>query len=442
MDTKTGEVTELLQALIRNRCVNDGTPESGEELRSADTISAYLDGVGLDVERYESRPGRASLVTRIEGSDPEAPSLLLLGHTDVVPVNEDRWSRDPFGAELVDGVVWGRGAVDMLNLTSSMAVAMRRLAESGFAPRGTLVYAAVADEESNGTWGAQHLATAETDAVRTDYMITESGGFPISLGGPVSVPVLVSEKGTMGARLRVSGTPGHGSMPFGADNALVKAGEVVRRLGAYEPATQISEQWRAFVEAFGMPEEMARPLLTEENFAQTCAGLGAIGKLAHACTHTTLTPTVMRGGSKRNVIPDSVEIELDVRTLPGDGPEEVAAMLREALGELADEVAFEPGTTIPASGSPAGTPLWDAIERVTHHYYEGAPMVPVGMPGATDARHLRPLGATCYGFGMFSTELPLEELATMAHGHDERIDVESLRMVADMWERLARDFLG
>ena len=442
MDTATGEVTELLQVLIRNRCVNDGTPDSGEEVRSADTIAAYLDGVGLDVERYESRPGRASLVTRIEGADPEAPSLLLLGHTDVVPVTEDRWTRDPFGAELVDGVVWGRGAVDMLNLTASMAVSLRSLASSGFRPRGTLVYAAVADEESNGTWGAEHLANAERDAVQTDFMITESGGFPISLGGPVSVPVLVGEKGTMGSRLRVTGTPGHGSMPFGSDNALVKAGEVVRRLGAYEPATRISEQWRAFVDAFGMPPEMSEPLLTEDGFAQTCAGLGPIGKLAHACTHTTLTPTVMRGGTKRNVIPDAVEIELDVRTLPGDGPDEVRAMIDEALGDLADQVEFVPGLAIEASSSPSGTPLWDAIERVTQHYYAGAPMIPVAMPGATDARHLRPLGTVCYGFGMFSTRLGVDEIATMAHGDDERIDVESLHMVTDMWERLARDFLG
>jgi len=441
-DAATGEVTELLQQLIRNRCVNDGTPESGDEARSAGTLHAYLEGSGLDVERFESRPGRESLVTRIEGTDPAAPSLLLLGHTDVVPVNEDRWTRDPFGGELVDGVVWGRGAVDMLNLTASMAVATRRLAGRGFRPRGTLIYAAVADEEANGTFGAAHLADHERDHVAADYMITETGGFPISLGGDVALPVLVAEKGTMSSRLRVTGTPGHGSMPFGADNALVKAGEVVRRVGAYEPATRIHDQWRAFVEGIDIPAELAEPLLSEEGFVEMCAAIGPIGRMAHACTRTTITPTLVHGGSKLNVIPDTVEIGLDIRTLPGDGLDEVRAMLDDALGDLSDDVEFVPGHVIDATASASGTPLWDAIARVTEQFYAGAPLVPVMMPGATDARHLRPLGTVSYGFGLFSEAISLEAIATMAHGDDERVDVESLGMVTEMWEQLAVDFLG
>ena len=140
---------------------------------------AYLGGGGFDVERYEPEPGRASLVARIEGSDPAAPKLMLMGHTDVVPVNPDGWQRDPFGGELVDGEIWGRGAVDMLNLTTSMAVAFKRLAGAGFRPAGDLVYLAVADEEASGTYGAAHLVNRERDAVECDYVITEAGGFPI-----------------------------------------------------------------------------------------------------------------------------------------------------------------------------------------------------------------------------------------------------------------------
>ena len=143
-----------------------------------------LEGPGIDVETYEPQPGRSNLVARIEGTDPTAPTLLLMGHTDVVPVNPDGWRRDPFGGELVDGEVWGRGAVDMLNLTASMAVATRRLADSGFRPKGTLIYLAVADEEALGTWGASHLVDHERDAVRADYVITESGGIPIPGFGP------------------------------------------------------------------------------------------------------------------------------------------------------------------------------------------------------------------------------------------------------------------
>src|SRR5689334_11135075 len=130
------EVTDLLQHLIRNACVNDGTIESGQEVRSADLLATYLEGPGIDLERYDAAP--------IEGRDPTAPSLLLMGHTDVVPVNEDHWRHDPFGGELIDGEVWGRGAVDMLNLTASMAVATKALARDGFRPEGTLIYLAVA----------------------------------------------------------------------------------------------------------------------------------------------------------------------------------------------------------------------------------------------------------------------------------------------------------
>ncbi|HTH04510.1 MAG TPA: M20/M25/M40 family metallo-hydrolase, partial [Ilumatobacteraceae bacterium] len=169
MDDPTGEVTELLQQLIRNACVNDGTEQSGGETASADVLATYLEGSGLDLERFEAVPGRANLVARIEGTDASAPSLLLMGHTDVVPVNADRWRHDPFGGEVIDGEVWGRGAVDMLNLTASMAVAFKHLATSGFTPKGTLIYLGVADEEALGTYGADYLVEHERDAVAADY---------------------------------------------------------------------------------------------------------------------------------------------------------------------------------------------------------------------------------------------------------------------------------
>jgi acetylornithine deacetylase/succinyl-diaminopimelate desuccinylase-like protein len=149
--TAPPEVVDLIQQMIRNRCVNDGSAESGEEQRNVDLLESFFAGSGLALERHTSAPGRESLVARIEGSDPNAPSLLLMGHTDVVPVNEDRWRNDPFGGELIDGEIWGRGAIDMFNLTSSMAYAVRELAKSGYRPKGDVVYLAVADEEAGGT---------------------------------------------------------------------------------------------------------------------------------------------------------------------------------------------------------------------------------------------------------------------------------------------------
>src|SRR3954468_17474941 len=196
----TGQTVELLQTLIRNRCVNDGTAESGYETRNADTLRAFLGEAGFDVQHFEPTPGRASLVARIVGSDPDAPSLCLMGHTDVVPVNESGWSRDPFGGELVtngDGVteVWGRGAVDMLNLTASMAVAFRHLASTGFRPKGDLIYFAVADEESGSAHGMQWMADHEPDAIRADYVLTESGGLHMGSSEQPLISVDVGEKG-------------------------------------------------------------------------------------------------------------------------------------------------------------------------------------------------------------------------------------------------------
>jgi acetylornithine deacetylase/succinyl-diaminopimelate desuccinylase-like protein len=174
--SRTGEATDLLQHLIRNRCVNDGSVASGHEQRSADLLQQYFEGSGVDLQTYEPEPGRTSLVVKLTGSDPEAPSLALLGHTDVVPANGDDWRHDPFGGELIDGEVWGRGAIDMLNLTTTMATGVRHLALSGFRPAGDLTFIAVADEEALGTHGAAWLCEHATEDVHADFVITESGG--------------------------------------------------------------------------------------------------------------------------------------------------------------------------------------------------------------------------------------------------------------------------
>jgi acetylornithine deacetylase/succinyl-diaminopimelate desuccinylase-like protein len=436
------EVTDLLQHLIRNACVNDGTETSGHEVRSADLLQTYLEGEGLDCERFEAAPGRTNLVARIEGSDPTAPTMLLMGHTDVVPVNPDGWRHDPFGGELIDGEVWGRGAVDMLNLTASMAVATKRLAREGFRPQGTLVYLAVADEEALGALGAGHLVEHEADAIRADYVITESGGIPIPSPTGLKLPVIVSEKGSHWAQLRVSGTPGHGSQPYKTDNALVTAAAVVQRLADYEPRTQIHDIWRQFLEGMEYGEDVVGPLLDPVSFDEACDALPVgMARQFHACTHTTFAPTIVHGGTKINVIPDRVDLQIDIRTLPGDGEAEVRAMLDEALGDLAAKVELVASVDDPSTASPIDTPLWDAIGRVTKTFYEGSQIVPFMTVGATDARFFRRLGTTSYGFGLFSTDLSFEDYGAMFHGDDERIDVTSLKLSTDMWQALSKDLL-
>jgi len=445
-DDKTLETdaTELLRTLIRNACVNDGTPTSGQEERSADAIEAYFAGSGLRCERYSAGAGRVSLITRIEGSDPKAPTLLLMGHTDVVPVNASGWERDPFAAEVVDGVVWGRGATDMLNITATMAVAMRRLAKSGFRPRGSLTYLAVADEEAGGTHGASYLTREQFDAVRADYVITESGGVPIPTRSGVKLPVTVAEKGVNWRRLVVKGTPGHGSMPFRTDNALVTASEVVRRVALYQPKATILEEWRRYVEELELAPELQAALTDPDRVLDAVAHLEPLGlaRLAHACTHTTFSPNVVHGGSKINVIPDRIAVDVDVRALPGVTPLDVDAMLKEALGDLASRVDIEAPRGQEGSRTSLDTPLAHAMARVTQALVPGSKLIPRMTGGGTDARYFRWKGVPSYGFALHSQRIPYTEYPLMFHGNNERIDTETLRLSAAMWEALCREFLG
>jgi len=435
------ESVHLLQQLIRAKCVNDGTVESGQEVHAADILEGYLGSTGLDLQRFEPQPGRASLVARIEGSDPDAPSLLLMGHTDVVPVNEEGWSREPYSGDLVDGFVWGRGAVDMLNLTATQAVAFRRLAASGFKPKGTLIYLAVADEEALGTWGAKYLVEHERDAVYADYVLTESGGYQMPTSEGPRLPVLTSEKGTFWSKLRIHGTPGHGSQPFRTDNAVVTASEIVRRLHEFQPETRIHDVWRKFVEGMHYPKEITEAFLDPDGLRQALPELPlGMSRLVHACTHTTFSPNVMHGGIKTNVVPDLVELEVDIRTLPGQTGDEVRAMLDEVLGDLADRVELECNDD-PSTASPIDTPLWDSLARVTGRLVEGSALVPFLMVGGTDNRFFRRAGSVGYGFGLFSQKLSFEDYATMFHGNDERVDVDSLALTEQLWEAVAHDLL-
>ena len=436
------ESTEVLQGLIRNACVNDGSVGSGGEVRSTDLLRSYLEGPGLDLETFEAAPGRTSLVARIEGTDPDAPTLLLMGHTDVVPVTPDHWRHDPFGGELIDGEIWGRGAIDMLNLTATMAVATKRLARSGFAPRGTLIYLAVADEEAHGNYGAGHLMAHERDAIMADYVITESGGIPLPSPSGLKLPVIVGEKGVFNMRLTVRGTAGHGSQPYRTDNALVTAAEVVRRIAEFEPATKIHETWQRFIGSMGYPDEITQPLLSVDALDSVLGQLPiGMGRQFHACTHNTYAPTMMQAGTKINVIPDQVSLEIDIRTLPGEGREDVMAELRLALGDLADRVEFHPGEYDPSSASPIDTPLWDTLSQVTQRWYPGSETVPFLTVGATDSRFFRRAGRTAYGFGLFSQNMSFEDYGSMFHGDDERIDVESLGLSTELWEVVAADLL-
>jgi acetylornithine deacetylase/succinyl-diaminopimelate desuccinylase-like protein len=442
-ETLTGATTELLQALIRNRCVNDGSPESGEEVRNADLLQTYLEGAGLDVARFESRPRRTSIVARIEGTDPTAPTLCLCGHTDVVPVTPEGWSRDPFGGELVAGEVWGRGAVDMLNLTASMAVAFKHLAQHGPRLRGTVVFFGVADEEAGGTWGAEWMLDHHPEAVQCDYLLTEMGGWSmVGHDGVRRVTVNVGEKGIAWRRLRIHGTPGHGSRPYATDNALVTAAEVVRRLAAFRPSSHISEAWRAQVAAMPLPPDLAAALVDESRLWDALPSLPEpIARTCHAMTHTTISPNVAHGGTKTNTIPDVVDLDVDIRTVPGVTGDDVDRMLHEILGDLAHRVDVSRLQSFEATESPRGNPLWDTLSSRVQVAYPGAELIPGVVVGGTDARFFRERGTVAYGAGLFSPSIDAASFSDRFHGNDERIDVDSLGLTTELWLGVTEELL-
>lgn len=436
----TNETVELLQALIQNQCVNDGTPESGNEERSAKLLRDELEGTGVDFETYEPTPGRTSLVARWEGTDKDAPALCLMGHTDVVPVSPEGWERDPFGGELVAGAtpgeaeVWGRGAVDMLNLTSSMAVAFRHMISSGKRYKGDIVYFAVADEEAGGTHGAEQLVKDQWDALRCDYVLTEFGGIPFQSEAGTTLLITTAEKGVGWRRLKVKGTPGHGSRPYNTDNALVKAADVVRKLTEYRPAPYLDELWTARVKAMGLGEGLTAKLLDPVRLDDALAELPPeLAGEAHSCSHTTFSPNVISGGTKTNTIPDEVIIEVDIRTVPGETAADVMTHLRAALGESMDYIEVEVIQDDPSTSSPIGNPLWNALVSATKPAYPEATVIPSMVTGGTDSRFFREAGAVSYGAGLLSAKLDVGEFSRRFHGNNERIDVDSLRLTTQLW---------
>ena len=445
-DGVTGdEVADLLGVLIRNRCVSrfEGISSIGNESVNAATLRAVVEGPGVDVDWHEAIDGRASLVARIAGSDPAAPSLALMGHTDVVPADEaDGWTRDPFGGELVDGEVWGRGAVDMLNQTAAMALTVRRLADEGFRPRGDLVFWAVPDEENGGYLGAKQVLESDQDLVRTDFALTEVGGAARRTPKGLVVDASVSDKGMGAVHVAFRGRQSHASLPHGADNPLFKAAEAVRRIGAWRPQVRISEPWRRWVGAQGFDADLAAALVDASRIDEVLDLLpDGMAAHAHACTRCTAVPTILQGGEKVNTIPQTVELAVNFRPALGDSGEAMAQELRDLLADLVEEdgiLIFHQD----ARASSTETPLWDVLASVTDQAHDGATLVPAMLAAWTDASWLRPAGTTTYGFGLLSEQLSPDQYWSRFHGVDERIDLESLELSALGWYEVAKRFLA
>ncbi len=440
-DTLGAESTELLQALIRNACINDGSPGSGQEVRNADTLEAVLDHTAIDLERFEPAPGRVSIVARLEGTDPNAPTLLLHAHTDVVPADPDLWSFDPFCGDVVDGMVRGRGAIDMLGYAATMAVSLRRAA-SGPRRAGTLVFAATADQEAQSELGTAWLVEHHPGTIRADYAVTESGGYPIPGPTGVELPVIVSEKGSHWFDLRVVGRP---SRPQVADpgGAIELAADIIRRIADYRPPADVPSTFREFLEGSGWSELLGG--LLEPGVAQDAildALPDALALMFDASTRPILSTMSVRGDRDPHLAAPVVDLEVNIRTLPGDGTDEAEAVLLDALGDAAGHVTITGRRGEAGSGSPVDTALWRSLRRIAAREYPDAPLVPFMNVGGSDARFFRRLGAVVYGAGLYSQRVISGDFFSMLHGTDEQVDVESLALMTRLWTGLGDDLLA
>jgi acetylornithine deacetylase/succinyl-diaminopimelate desuccinylase-like protein len=258
--------TEVLQQLIRNRCVNDGTDASGGETANARLLEEYLAGAGVDLEVTEPSPGRGSLIATLPGRAGGHGGLMYLGHTDVVPAIESGWRVPPFSGAVLDGMVWGRGAIDMLGMTATMAVALRYLASAGFRPTAELTVLAVADEEAGGRWGTGWLAAQRPELFRERQVITESGGFPLHTPEGTRLECFLGEKGVLAVKITVHGESGHAAFPYATDNAVSRLGEVLDRLRRYNPAPVIDEVLCEYVRGLAVPADVYDELTDEGSF--------------------------------------------------------------------------------------------------------------------------------------------------------------------------------
>jgi acetylornithine deacetylase/succinyl-diaminopimelate desuccinylase-like protein len=403
------------------------------ETRAAELLRAYLEDAGVECELLAKVPERANLVARIRGRG-GGPSLAFLTHTDTVLADPAEWARDPWSGDVVDGEVWGRGALDMKGQVAASAVALAALAREGFRPNGDLVFVAAADEEVGDGFGLQWLVREHPDAVRCDFAINEGGGDRVVLGGRPIYLCATAEKMSAPFRLRVRGRSGHASMPAIADNALVKAARLVEAVAGFRPQRRHVPETEALLELVlgEVPpaDEAPRRAEAVHPLART---------LVEPLLAPTFTPTMMSASQKRNVIPALAEIVVDSRLQPGQTPEEALASLRAAIGD--DGWEYELIEAVGGTRSPVGTPLWEAVEAFVAAEEPAAAVAPIGCAGFTDSHWLRDaFGTVAYGFFPMRT-MDAETAALLVHSADERAHVDDLDLGV-RWLRFAAERIG
>ena len=433
------DATRLCQTLLRI----DTTNPPGNERAAAEVIGNALREVDLVPELFEAEPHRTNLVVRYKGTG-RLPPLLLTAHLDVVEADPSKWRRPPFSGEEYEGCLWGRGAIDMKNMAAMCTAILRRLAVTKTRLDRDVIFAAVADEEAGCDLGSRFLVEKHRAKVEAEYAIGESGGFSLHLGESTFYPVQVAEKGFCWVRARITGEPGHGSMPR-HDSVVTKLGEALAKLGSTtlpvhstKYVTEFLDVLRSRQPAVVQPlmKLIARPQLLAR-VAKLVPG-ASISRSFSALLSNTAAATVVRAGAKTNVIPGLAEFEIDGRTLPGQTDEDLLRELRAVLGP---EVELEIITSAPpVVTEPAASPLFDIIKRQVESREPGAEVVPYLIPGFTDAKYFSQMGARWYGFSPVKIEKSSGiRFADMFHGHDERVPVAGLAWGAEVLDAVVRE---
>lgn len=419
------EVADLLRDLIR---IDTSNGEQTER-QAAEWVATRLDEAGVSSRIIEAAPGRASVVARIPGRDPGRAPLLVHGHLDVVPAVAADWQVHPFSGEIVDGSVWGRGAVDMKNMDAMVLTVVREWARQGRQPERDIVLAFVADEEAGGVFGSRHLVANHPDLFADcTEAIGEVGGFSYSVREDARLYLLqTAEKGLSWLRLRATGSAGHGSM-IHPDNAVTVLAAAVARVGAHPFPAVARPETEALAAA--MSAVLGRRLDPQDP-QQWLPLLGGLARMVGAATRNTVNPTGFRAGYQHNVIPGLAEATLDLRFLPGEG-EQLLADVHELLGEQIEVEHVVDGIAVEASFD---GDLVDAMcAALREEDPQGIP-VPYLLSGGTDAKAFSTLAMDCYGF--VPLRLPPElDFSALFHGVDERVPIDSLEFGVRVLDRL------
>lgn len=424
------EALEFIRALIRIDSVNTGDAATiGDgETRAALYVKERLDEVGYETVLVEPRPGRASVVARLAGSDPDAGALVAHAHLDVVPVDADDWTHPPFGAEIHDGLLYGRGAVDMKDFAGMLLAIARAFRRDGVIPRRDLIFAFFADEEAGGVWGARWLVEnrPELFAGATEA-ISEVGGFSIPLPDDRrAYLVATAEKGVTVATLTARGAAAHGSRPT-ADNAVVRLARAVAAVGAHRFPVVRTATLERFLEVYGRAS--GEPLDGDD-----LSRLGFSASVIDAGARNTVSPTVLTAGGKINVIPASASATLDVRVVPGQAD----ALRDELAAVVGDDIEIAWSRYIPAIEAPAEGRLMDVLQHAVTAEDPDGTVVPYLLTASTDNKHLSRLGIRGYGFVPLRVPADFDVFGQF-HTADERVPVEALFFGTRVTARILRD---